>query len=136
MDQFKLAPYIKLEPYAIKLKIDRRDAYSSVSLDSVIINLVQELAERCMLEKGAVIGHIKGFVKGPDETWFRVSLTDGRRPAEFEGNTLQTQDSIELTLNVHVIGVTANRVGTLLKDTIFTLSEQRDVTICSILQGE
>jgi hypothetical protein len=79
---------------------------------------MERLARRCMLEEGALIGHIKGFAKGPQGSWLRVSITDGRRPAEFEGKIIGRPDRVELALNAHVLGLPADRIKKLLLDSI------------------
>ena len=134
MDTFKIAPQLGLEPYAVQLKLSRLEQDNRISLDSAAIFLIQDLARRCMLEEGAFIGHIKGFAKGEGEDWFKVSLTDGRRPAEFEGSINETKGSIDFTLNAHVLGLAACRVEILMMETITTLGRKWEVNVSLVHQ--
>lgn len=109
---------MSLEPYAVKLRMSRLESSPEDSLNEAIISLMERLARRCMLEEGALIGHIKGFAKGPQGSWLRVSITDGRRPAEFEGQLMGLPEHVELALNAHVLGLPADRVKELLLDSM------------------
>lgn len=135
MDPFKIAPQVGLEPYAVQLRLSRLEQDDRISLDSAAIFLIHDLARRCMLEEGALIGHIKGFAKGEGENWFKVSLTDGRRPVDFEGSINDTKGPVVFTLNAHVLGLAACRVETLMMETITTLGRQWEVNVAPVCQG-
>lgn len=109
---------MRLEPYAVKLRMNRSKSSPEDSLNEAIISLLERLAQRCMLEEGALIGHIKGFAKGPQGSWLRVSITDGRRPAEFEGKIMGRPGHVEISLNAHVLGLPADRIKELLLNAI------------------
>lgn len=80
--------------------------------------MLDVLATRCLSEAGALIGHIKGFAAGPDGSYLRVSALGDGRLAEVEGHIAGTPGTIFLTLNIHVFGISAERIKALLIESI------------------
>jgi len=105
---------LKFEPYAVRLCLTRPKNSTKAEFSKAVARLAEILASRCLSEKGALIGHIKGFASGSDGSYLHVSVTDGTRPADIEGHIADRPKSIILTLNVHVFGVSAARIKELL----------------------
>ena len=116
-----------LEPYSVNLCLRLTTEESGFSHDQAVIFLIERLAKRCVAEKGAVIGHIKGFAKGGQGSWLRVSVTDARRPADHEGSITGQPEQVELTLNAHVLGVTSERIEQILQEALSDLAAEGKV---------
>lgn len=118
MDQLTIAPHFILEPYTIRLRLQSNVPCKKISPDSIITSLLHELAKRCMKQKGAVIGHIKGFAqKEGNGSWLKVSVTDDRHSPSLEGGIEDTTECIDLSLNAHVIGIKATFLEVLVTET-------------------
>lgn len=135
MAQFRLTPQIILEPYAVQLSLSLPTRNSAVSVEKAAVGLIQELARRCDNEEGALIGHIKGFALGQNQDWLKISLTDSRRPVETEGSLSTPFGPVRFTLNAHVIGLTKDRIKTLVDASIQKLVEDLSVNISRIDKG-
>ena len=125
-----------LEPYSVKLGLGLTTDDAGFSHDRAIIFLIERLAGRCLEQKGAVIGHIKGFASGPGGSWLRVSVTDGRRPADYEGSITGRPEKVELTLNAHVLGLTSERIEQILLEALADLAAEGNVGVSVTGRGE
>jgi hypothetical protein len=106
-----------LEPYAVKLRIARPVSVPGAGFGSEVAGFIEAFAKRCAAEENALIGHIKGFAAGQDGSYLWVSVTDPRRFADVEGEIKGDPQSVMLTLNVHVFGLSKKRIKALLTET-------------------
>lgn len=109
---------LNLEPVALRLRVTRAKNEPVEVFNATVLGLIDGLATRCLSEKDAVIGHIKGFAAGPEGSYLRVSAVGDGRQADVAGHIAGEPDSIFLTLNMHVFGVSADRIKGLLIESI------------------
>lgn len=136
MASFDLTYQVALSSYSVKLIISSVEQDDRISLKSVVIFLIQDLGRRCMSEKGAMIGHIKGFGKDKEGGYIKVSHTGQGIPVSCEGSIDDVSGPVEFTINAHLLGVSADRVETLLLETITTLVNQGEVMIDTVPRKE
>jgi hypothetical protein len=117
LDRFKKDTF-NFEPVALRLRVTRLKNEPVEAFKTTVAGLLDVLATRCLSEKGALIGHIKGFAAGPEGSYLRVSAVGDGRPAEIEGHIAGTPEAIFLTLNIHVFGISAERIEALLIESI------------------
>ncbi len=120
---------LKFEPYAVKLCLTRPKNSPKAEFSTAVACLAETVAGRCLSEKEALIGHIKGFASGSDGSYLHVSVTDAARPADIEGHIAGRPKSIILILNVHVFGVSAARLKELLIESLSNPDVEKNATI-------
>jgi hypothetical protein len=127
MDELKMAALrmdrpkkdmLNFEPVALRLRVTRLKNQPVDAFKILVAGLLDVLATRCLSEKEAVIGHIKGFAAGPEGSYLRVSAVGDGRQADVAGQIAGEPDSIFLTLNIHVFGISADRIRALLIESI------------------
>jgi hypothetical protein len=109
---------LKFEPVAVMLRLSKSNNESVDVFNSTVDGLVDVLAARCLSEKRALIGHIKGFAAGQEGSYLRVSASGDGRLTDIEGHIAGAPDTILLTLNIHVFGISAERIKNLLTESI------------------
>ncbi|MBI5591632.1 MAG: hypothetical protein HY881_14245 [Deltaproteobacteria bacterium] len=109
---------LKFEPVAVMLRLSKSHNESVDVFTDTATGLFDTLATRCLSEKHALIGHIKGFATGPEESYLRVSATGDGRPADSQGHIRGAADAIFLALNILVFGISAERIRDLLSESI------------------
>jgi hypothetical protein len=117
MDRFKKDTF-NFEPVALRLRVTRAENEPVDVFNATVLGLIDILATRCLSEKDAVIGHIKGFAAGPECSYFRVSALGDGRPVDIDGHIAGEPVAIFLTLNIHVFGISADRIKALLIESI------------------
>ncbi|MFH0727697.1 MAG: hypothetical protein V2B19_15320 [Pseudomonadota bacterium] len=109
---------LNFEPVALRLRVTRAENEPVDVFNAKVLGLIDGLATRCLSEKDAVIGHIKGFAAGPEGSYLRVSALGDGRPVDIEGHIAGEPASIFLTLNIHVFRISADRINALLIESI------------------
>jgi hypothetical protein len=109
---------LHFEPVALRLRVTRQKYEPVEAFKILMAGLLDVLATRCSSEKGALIGHIKGFAAGPEGSYLRMSALGDGRPADIEGHIAGTPGAIFLTLNIHVFGISVERIEALLIESI------------------
>lgn len=109
---------LKFEPVSLVLQFTKSKNQVVAVFNATVAELIDTFATRCLNEKQALIGHIKGFAAGPEGSYLRVSASGDGRSVDLEGWIAEMADTLLLTLNIHVFGISAERIRALLLESI------------------
>lgn len=112
-----------LEPYAVIQEWNLPGA--DENWESVLVDYLQRIAQRCATSGKCVIGHIKALATFPDQGYLRVSVVAADIPASIEGKAPPGCASLELTLNVLVYGLERDIIEQIVKETANEIANQR-----------
>lgn len=123
---------LTFEPVATMLRLTKTEKEPGEVFNTMVAGLVEALATRCASEKHTLVGHIKGFSAGPDNSYLRVSVSGDGRPVDLEGAIASDSDSILLALNINVFGISAVQIRELLIESIKDLCVQGKAAIAIV----
>lgn len=92
------------EPYAVHLDFQMDAPIEADDWRLILSELLETYASQCSKAGPCVIGHIKGFAHGNDDTFLKVSVVSPNHPADIDGNMKGGISELSLVLNVLVYG--------------------------------
>ncbi len=115
---------ISLEPFAAMVDFQFTSPMLGNTLETMLLEYIRELGQRCDDKDGSIIGHIKALGIFPDKSHIRLSLVSVAHPPEKEGTVPDDKQDIQITLNVLVYGVPAVLLESIAMDTALFIGEK------------
>lgn len=114
---------LTLEPYTVVQHWHLPDADGQ--WESILMEYLQRIAQRCTAVGKCVIGHIKALSIFSDNTYVLVSVVAAQIPANLEGRVPAGCTELELTLNVLVYGLRRTVVEQITRETAYEIASQK-----------